>query len=180
MNIPALIDQITHAFANVQRQDGVTLHQAIALDNYAPDDVAAAARKQDTDTHWTAIPRPTLQQFESALSFMDVPGTRYYLPAFMIAALEGHIHASIPFFKITRLLGSVRTSPPDQVAASYGFDWPQCAAIAAFLRFVVGDGRRAESQAELQLVYDWEAYVQTHGIPDDGLQNDYGSITAHG
>ncbi len=169
MNIAALIDQITRAFAKVERGDGVTLHQAIALDNYAPDDVAAAARVHDTDTHWTAISRPTLQQFESALSFMDVPGTRYYLPAFMIAALEGHIHRSIPFFQITRMLGSVRSSPPDQVVATYGFDWAQSAAIAAFLRFVVGDGEGAESQAEMQLVWDWEAYVQTHCPPTDAL-----------
>ncbi|MBM0745278.1 hypothetical protein JOY44_27795 (plasmid) [Phormidium sp. CLA17] len=83
MTSQVLIEQIASAFANVERWDGVTLHQAIALDSYASDKAVAAARLQDTDTHWTEIQRVTLVDFESALSFMDEQGTRYYLPAFI-------------------------------------------------------------------------------------------------
>ncbi|BAB78192.1 DUF6714 family protein (plasmid) [Anabaena sp. FACHB-709] len=106
------------------------------------------------------IPRATLINFESALSFMDEGGTHYYLPAFMIAALEGHISSHIPFFKISPMLGSLRKSIPSEVIKIYGFDRHQALAIAAFLRFVVGeDGENAESQAELEIVWQWKDYI---------------------
>lgn len=161
---PVLIERIQSAFANAKRHDGITLHQAIAMDNYDSDEAVAAARLQDTEAHWTEIPRETLINFESALSFMDEQGTRYYLPAFMIAALEGHIDLSIPFFKITNLMGSLRKSVPEQVITTYGFDKNQILAIANFLRFVVGQqGEKAESQAVLQVVWAWENFVKEQG-----------------
>jgi hypothetical protein len=154
-----LMEQIQQAFAQVKRHDGVTLHQAIALDNYCSDEEAAKERLKDTENCWTEIPRETLVNFQSALSFMDERGTCYYLPAFMLAALEGHIDPSIPFFKITNMMGSLRKSTPDRVIATYGFDQAQRLAIAAFLRFVVGEyGEKAQSQAELNIVEAWEAY----------------------
>ena len=156
-----LIEQITSAFANVERGDGVTLHQAIALDDYADDATVAAARLQYTDTYWIEVPRETLVNFESALSFMDELGTRYYLPVFMIAALEGYIDLSTPFFKITNLMRALRKSMPEQVIAAYKFDRNQCLAIANFLRFVVGEqGENAESQSVLQVVWAWEDFVK--------------------
>ncbi|HEY9815923.1 MAG TPA: hypothetical protein V6D20_09040 [Candidatus Obscuribacterales bacterium] len=79
----------------------------------------------------------------------------------MIASLEGHISRYIPFFKITRMLGSLRNSPPDKVIATYKFDQRQSLAIAAFLQLVVGEqGEHAERQAKLNLVQAWEIYVQ--------------------
>lgn len=153
-----LIAQIQSAFAPVERRDGITLHQAIALDQRCSESEVAAARSQDRETHWTAVPRETLENFAAALSFMDPQGSIYYLPVFMIAALEGHISPCIPFFKLTNLLGSLRSSTPEQVILAYGFDRDQTLAIAAFLRFVVGEqGEQAESQAVLQLVWAWEA-----------------------
>ncbi|MBD2459322.1 hypothetical protein H6G80_35495 [Nostoc sp. FACHB-87] len=111
------------------------------------------------------IPYATLINFESALSFMDERGTRYYLPAFIIAALEGHISLSVPFFKISRMLGSLRKSTPIEVIKVYGFDRHQALAIAAFLRFVVGEhGENAESQAELEIVWQWEDYIKNQQI----------------
>lgn len=158
---PVLIELIQSAFANVKRHDGITLHQAIAMDEYSSDEEVLAARLQDTETHWSEIPRETLSDFESALSFMDEQGTCYYWPVFAIAALEGHIHCSIPFFKITRMLGSLRESSPEKVIEIYRFDQNQSMAIAAFLRFVVGEqGENDESQSELNLVWAWEVYVR--------------------
>jgi hypothetical protein len=65
----AIINLIQTAFANVELGDGITLHQAIALDNYCTDEEVVAARSQDTENHWMEIPRATLINFESALSF---------------------------------------------------------------------------------------------------------------
>lgn len=156
----ALIQSIQSAFAHVERQDGITLHQAIAFDSYASPEETEAARLQDTENHWSEIPPETLRNFESALSFMNKSGTCYYLPVFMIAALEGHIDPRIPFFKVIQMMGSLRESAPSRVVATYGFDQNQSGAIAAFLRFVVGEqGERAEGQAELQQVWAWEDYV---------------------
>lgn len=161
----AIINLIQTAFANVELGDGITLHQAIALDNYCTDEEVIAARSQDTENHWMEIPRATLINFQSALSFMDEGGTRYYLPAFMIAALEGHISLSVPFFKISRMLGSLRKSIASEVIKVYGFDFHQALAIAAFLRFVVGEhGENAESQAELEIVWQWEDYIKNQHI----------------
>jgi len=96
---------------------------------------------------------------------MDESGTCYYLPVFMIAALEGHIAPRIPFFKITQMMSSLRESTPDRVIANYGCDQSQSWAIVAFLRFVVGEhGERAEGQAELQRVWDWEDYVNNWSV----------------
>lgn len=155
----AVIDLIQTAFADVELGDGITLHQAIALDNDCTDAEVIAARLQDPEDCWQEIPRANLINFESALSFMDELGTRYYLPAFIIAALEGHIILLVPFFKITHMLGSLRKSVPSEVIRIYGFDRHQAQALAAFLRFVVGEhGENAGSQAELQIVWQWEDY----------------------
>lgn len=161
----ALIAQIHSAFARVERQDGITLHQAIALDQGCSESEVAAARLQDTETHWTEVPRETLNDFAAALSFMDPQGFLYYLPVFMIAALEGYISPCIPFFHLTNWLGSLRTSSPEQVIPAYGLDRNQTLAIAAFLRFVVGEqGEQAESQVVLELVWAWEACANNwHG-----------------
>jgi hypothetical protein len=95
---------------------------------------------------------------------MDEQGTRYYLPAFMIAGLEGHIDVWIPFFRITNLMGALRKSMPGQVVTAYWFDRNQRLAIANFLRFVVGkQGENAESQAVLQVVWAWEDFVKEQG-----------------
>ncbi|RUR72020.1 hypothetical protein DSM107007_58650 [Nostoc sp. PCC 7120 = FACHB-418] len=39
----AVIDLIQTAFAHIQLGDGITLHQAIALDNYCTDEEVVAA-----------------------------------------------------------------------------------------------------------------------------------------
>jgi hypothetical protein len=162
----ALITLIQHAFADVERGNGITLHQAIALDDYCSEEAVAAARSQDTDTHWSEISRATLKNFESALSFLDELGSRYYLPVFMITAIEGHISLHTPFFKLTNLMGTLRKSDSAQATQNYGFNPEQVQAIAAFLRFVVGEhGEKAESQAELQVVWQWETYASELGLP---------------
>lgn len=68
---PALIEQIQRAFAHIKRHNGITLHQAIAMDDDRSNEEVLAARLQDTEPHWTEISRETLINFESALSFMD-------------------------------------------------------------------------------------------------------------
>ncbi|WP_414551968.1 hypothetical protein [Anabaena sp. CCY 0017] len=44
LKLQALIELIQNAFANVKRHHGITLHQAIAMDNYCSDDEIASAR----------------------------------------------------------------------------------------------------------------------------------------
>jgi len=52
----ALIAEIECAFGDVQRGNGITLHQARALDDYRNEQEQAEARKSDTDTRWQHIP----------------------------------------------------------------------------------------------------------------------------
>lgn len=90
----SLIAGIRRAFGDVQLGAGVSLHQAIAMDDYLTKEEIADARQHDTDTHWWEIPDETIAGFGSALSFVDAEGFRYYLPRF---------HALCP-----RELGKVR------------------------------------------------------------------------
>jgi hypothetical protein len=63
------------------------------------------------------------------------------------------------------MLGSLRKSIPSEEIKVYGFDCHQALAIAAFMRFVVGEhGENAKSQAELEIVWQWEDYIKNQHI----------------
>ena len=80
----SLIREITAAFDGVSREDGITLHEAQALDDYAGPDERAEVRKLDTETRWQDVPSEDISQGDSVLSFLDPKGFRYYIPAFLI------------------------------------------------------------------------------------------------
>ncbi len=78
-----LIAEIEHAFENVKRNGGVTLHEAEADDDWLSDKEKLEAKKLDTDTRWQEVPDETMLKIQSPWSFLDGEGTRYYLPAYM-------------------------------------------------------------------------------------------------
>ncbi|MBE7386126.1 MAG: hypothetical protein F6J95_032650 [Leptolyngbya sp. SIO1E4] len=83
-----LIQRITDAFADVLREDGVSLHQARVIDDYGSAEEEAQARLLDTDTHWWEVPDEWIAEFYEILSFVDPKGFRYYIPAYMIWMLK--------------------------------------------------------------------------------------------
>jgi hypothetical protein len=84
----ALITDIEKAFDGVQREDGVTLHEARVIDDYGTDEERAKARENDTEQRWQNIPDKWIEKFPDALPFLCPKSFKYYLPAFMIWALK--------------------------------------------------------------------------------------------
>jgi hypothetical protein len=82
-----LLAEIEATFGDVRLGEGISLHQADALDDYEPAGVVAAARSFDTEERWQDIPDDKVDQFDHALSFMDAEGFRFHIPRFMVSAL---------------------------------------------------------------------------------------------
>ena len=81
----ALIMEIQRAFRNVERGNGVTLHETEAIDFYGSDEERRNARAKDTDRNWQEVDDRWIEEFGGVggLSFLDEEGFRYYLPAYM-------------------------------------------------------------------------------------------------
>ncbi|EQA69443.1 DUF6714 family protein [Leptospira noguchii] len=79
---------IDFAFENVVRGNGVTLHEAVAEDDYLSKEECLAARKKDPDVHWRDVPTEHLANHPEFLTYLDSEGLRYYLPAVMMFALN--------------------------------------------------------------------------------------------
>jgi hypothetical protein len=78
-----LLEQIQYAFSEVERGDGISLHEASAMDDYASEAERQLARLKDADAHWTEVPDEHISQNHAVFSFLDIKGHRYYAPAFM-------------------------------------------------------------------------------------------------
>jgi len=162
-----LIAEIVRAFDGVTLGYGITLHEAIAIDDYKTQEERMAARRLDKERQWQDVSAAALLECESALSFLDESGFRYYLPAFMVKGLEDwDKKAGVPVDScVYHLLHdyphSLRESEPSTIAAKRGFNDAQCRAIAHFLRFVIGpdDEFPTEDPTTRQAVAKWERFV---------------------
>ncbi|RYG32934.1 hypothetical protein EON81_19455 [bacterium] len=87
----ALIAEIYGAFADVDREGGVSWSEAMAIDNYEPPEVRQAARDGDSEDGWRSLvddPAFTYHELSSEWSFLDSIGFRYYLPVFLIKSVR--------------------------------------------------------------------------------------------
>jgi len=91
-----IAEEICHSFADVTRDEGVTLHEASVIDAYGSDTERFAARELDTDLRWQDVPDHLIESHSDTLCFVDPKGFRYYLPAYMIWALR-HFRTSDSF-----------------------------------------------------------------------------------
>ena len=92
-----LIHTIQQAFSGVTLGNGIGLSEGNAMDDYAPAEERARCRKQDEHTHWHKIPVELLNQYYVALCYFDPEGMRFYLPAFLIADLQGRYHFDLVY-----------------------------------------------------------------------------------
>lgn len=168
----ALIAEITAAFDGVSREEGTTLHEAIAIDDWASPDEQRAARRLDIEARWQDVPEDDIFSCCSALSFLDEKGFRYYLPAFMIYGLKHWgvdwrgILGSCEYHLLHEYPKSLRKSDPASIAGKYRFTDAQSKVIARLLRFLVESDESAE-RATVEAVEKWERYVQ--GLGGDGV-----------
>ncbi len=77
------VKKIMDAFAEVSLGNGVSLREADVIDNYGTVNEKAAAREQDELDVWQRIPDEDIENYSSALCFMDDEGLRFHLPAYM-------------------------------------------------------------------------------------------------
>jgi hypothetical protein len=165
--IAELIAEITAAFDGVAREDGTTLHEAIAIDDRNSPEEQLAARRLDTERRWQEVPAEFILASCSVPHFLDEKGFRYYLPAIIVYGLKhwdtltSSILETCEYCLLHESQKSLRKSEPASIAAKYDFTDAQCRAIAHFLRFHVGDDDELTSQSatKLQAVAKWECFV---------------------
>lgn len=78
----ALIAEIERAFDGVEREDGLTLHEAAAMEDYVTPEELAKARSHDTETRWQDVPDKSIQWGRMSLN-LDEKGFHYYFPAYL-------------------------------------------------------------------------------------------------
>ncbi len=101
---------------------------------------------------------------ESALSFLDNKGFRYYLPTFILQSLKDWQNSSSGILDscVYHLLHepqkSLRKSEQSEIVAKYSFITIQTEAIAKFFRFTVGEENEFStvSRPIMRAVEKWE------------------------
>jgi hypothetical protein len=78
-----LLDLIRDAFGDVALGDGISLHEARAIDNYCTLEKRREARAKDTEESWQQIPDAVIEEHYDIFPFLDAKGFRYLLPAYM-------------------------------------------------------------------------------------------------
>lgn len=87
----AIIAQIVAAFDGVEREEGISLHEARVIDCYGSEAARKAAKAKDTDRRWQDISDIQIEDFYNALIFLDAKGFRYYIPAYAIWSLKHYM-----------------------------------------------------------------------------------------
>ena len=83
MIIEELINIIEIAFDATPQPKDITLHVAEAHDDYDYDH-DKEHREKDFIGRWQDVPKEHIKKCQSALSFVDKIGMRFYLPAYMV------------------------------------------------------------------------------------------------
>lgn len=165
--VETLTQQIAAAFADVQRLDGVTLHEADALADYGSDEERAAARLRDTDRHWSEVDTQTIAGLSSAVHYLDAKGFHYYLPAYLCWALRNYDTTASGALTWLLLTLSVRRREggdepgPEPIPERFRMlSTAQAHTVCRFLRFLVAYsdiGSEVESSQEALDQY-WGAF----------------------
>jgi len=79
-----IVLQLIHdAFRDVRLDDGITLHEATAMDNYASPAERQAARRLDTAERWQDVPDEHIARHDAVFSYLGLKGHAFYAPAYM-------------------------------------------------------------------------------------------------
>ncbi|QDU55357.1 DUF6714 family protein [Aeoliella mucimassa] len=92
-----VLEHIESAFRGITLGEGVGLHQAQGLDDYASEEELDLLRLKDEKDDWSKIDASDLNNCYSSLSFFDARGMQFHLPAFLIADLKGLYNHDIAF-----------------------------------------------------------------------------------
>jgi len=158
-----LIEKIRQAFSDVALGDGISLHEATAIDGYASEAVRKAARLKDANTHWSEVPDEHIAANDTVFSFLDIKGHVYYAPAYMLWLLRTGYEtqsnsvecAQYAFDPCGKHEGGRRHRPHEM------FNPEQCACIAQYLLHVyeVLDEESCCSTAKGYLESYWSKFL---------------------
>ncbi len=162
---PKVIAQITSAFEDVVRSDGVSLHEARVIDDWGGMEERMVARKMDTDKRWQDVPWEWIEKLHDALAFLDPKGWRYYIPAYMLYSLNNYItsRSNAVYSAIYSLLLHEDTKKrkglkEHQLSYFRVLTTEQSKAVCQFLRFMVvydnWDGYGGTAQEALNRYWD--------------------------
>lgn len=84
----AAVQQIHDAFDNVKLGEGIGLHEANGMDDYATDGELLRLRKLDERDDWRKLNAELLDQYHATPCFFDSCGFVFHLPAFLLAELN--------------------------------------------------------------------------------------------
>lgn len=80
---------IHEAFDEVEREDGISLHEADVIDDYGGELARRKARRLDNEAHWSEVKGDDIERYHWVFSYFDAKGFQYYLPAVMSWAIRG-------------------------------------------------------------------------------------------
>jgi len=166
MDTPTISDvvkAIEAAFDGIARGDGVTLHEADAIDARLSSGQRTAARSLDTDVRWQDVPAELIESSYSSLCFVDAKGFCYYIPAFMRWSAQ-HYKDSESITVDTTIYGlSYVKGRAGVINEALGLlTLEQCRAIALFLKYMSSAevGQYADAPfARMALEQYWDKYT---------------------
>jgi hypothetical protein len=159
-----LIQQIEAAFADIERGNGLTLHEAAAFEgtDHCSTQERARARALDPETRWQDIPDSSLEECLDRWAFDD-EGFRFHLPAYLRWHLR-HPGGRPPACGVSLFLQLTVTGhkPKDRLRSECSFDrftLEQKRVIAHFLEVMALEvhehGPAASATQQDALVADW-------------------------
>jgi hypothetical protein len=142
MNKEKIIKLVIDAFNGVDQPKNITLHVAEAHDNYdyTHDD---DHRKSDYIGPWQELPSSYIKKCQTALSYLDKIGLRFYLPAYMVWYLKNF--GNRMEISHDHTLHSLDNHPNDQNLADNHkdrfslFTTEQLTACAKFVKYCAND-----------------------------------------
>ncbi len=154
----ALLAEIDAAFADVNRDGGVSWSEAEAIDDRYSESERLEARQSDKDLHWSELVNDKTWDYELGMNwcFLDPIGFRYYLPPSMkrCMMIGGH---GFPLRFWLEHRGSESSAPTTRVHSLLNERQRVC--VGRFLRFMV-DMSREEEWGE-DVAGEWEVTLQS-------------------
>lgn len=135
-----LISLIEIAFANLKLGDGMSLHQAKAIDDHKSDEEITNVRNLDPWQNWADIPHDVLEKCGSPLlahAYYDPESLIFHLPAMMRLAVE-KFPANDSYYNICI---SHLTREPQYMIQEYKLSTSQIKVIAEFWEFYFDESK---------------------------------------
>ena len=125
--------KVVEVFHCVSLAGGIGLRQADGIDDRKPEDVCQLLREGDEKDDWRRIPRDDLNRYSGSLTFLDPLGMRFYLPAFLIADIDGQVINSVDQFGLLSRFIDLSDHRKYQFSK---LSLPQRLVIGEYLRYV--------------------------------------------